>query len=81
MADIKCATNFAIASEENFEEFENILNHTQSTLKEIEKLEYTLTLLDKQRFKMEEEFGFDPKNFVSERINGKDYYNKKEKDE
>jgi len=55
-----------LASKEDYDEFENILNITKAKLKKIEELEYYVSLLDNKRFEMEEKFGFDPKDFLYE---------------
>ena len=39
---------------------------SMAKLKEIEKLQYELNLLDNKRFEMEKRFGFDPKDFLYE---------------
>jgi hypothetical protein len=60
----KMSSKVQLASKEDYDEFENILNTTKAKLKEIEELEYYVSLLDNKRFEMEKKFGFDPKDFL-----------------
>jgi len=62
----KMSSKVQLASKEDYDEFENILNTTKTKLKEIEEIEYYLSLLDNKRFEMEKKFGFDPKDFLYE---------------
>ena len=59
-------TEEQLASKEDYDEFENLLSMSVAKLKEIEKLQYELNLLDNKRFEMEKRFGFDPKDFLYE---------------
>tara|TARA_R100001143_G_C3245316_1_gene81037 strand:+ start:62 stop:250 length:189 start_codon:yes stop_codon:yes gene_type:complete len=61
--------------EEIKNEYRSLLIEIDNTQKEIIALEIDKDQLDNARLQMEKRYNFDPKNFVTERINGKDYYN------
>ena len=56
------------------EEYRSFLIAIENTQKEIIALEWDKNLLDNARLQMEKKYNLDPKDFVTERINGKDYY-------
>jgi hypothetical protein len=56
------------------EEYRSFLIAIENTQKEISALEIDKDLLDNARLQMEKRYNLDPKDFVTERINGKDYY-------
>ena len=56
------------------EEYRSFLIAIDNTQKEISALEWDKNLLDNARLQMEKRYNLDPKDFVTERINGKDYY-------
>lgn len=56
------------------EEYRSFLIAIDNTQKEIIALEWDKNLLDNARLQMEKKYNLDPKDFVTERINGKDYY-------
>ena len=59
-------TEEQLAGKVDYDEFENLLGMSMAKLKEIDKLQYELNLLDNKRFEMEKRFGFDPKDFLYE---------------
>ena len=56
------------------EEYRSFLIAIENTQKEISALEIDKDQLDNARLQMEKKYNLDPKDFVTERINGKDYY-------
>ena len=56
------------------EEYRSFLIAIDNTQKEIIALEIDKDQLDNARLRMEKRYNLDPKDFVTERINGKDYY-------
>ena len=56
------------------EEYRSFLIAIDNTQKEIIALEWDKNQLDNARLQMEKKYNLDPKDFVTERINGKDYY-------
>ena len=56
------------------EEYRSFLIAIENTQKEISALEIDKDLLDNARLQMEKRYNLDPKDFVTKRINGKDYY-------
>ena len=56
------------------EEYRSFLIAIENTQKEISALEIDKDQLDNARLRMEKRYNLDPKDFVTERINGKDYY-------
>ena len=56
------------------EEYRSFLIAIENTQKEIIALEIDKDQLDNARLRMEKRYNLDPKDFVTERINGKDYY-------
>jgi len=56
------------------EEYRSFLIAIENTQKEIIALEIDKDQLDNARLQMEKRYNLDPKDFVTERINGKDYY-------
>ena len=61
--------------EEIKNEYSGLLIELQAMNDQIAQLDDLRNLIDNQRLQMEKRYNFDPKNFVTERINGKDYYN------
>ena len=56
------------------EEYRRLLIELDNTQNEINALEFDRNQLDNARLQMEVKYNLDPKDFVTERINGKDFY-------
>ena len=61
--------------EEIKNEYRSLLIELDNTQKEIIALDIDRNQLDHARLQMEVKYNLNPKDFVTERINGKDYYN------
>tara|TARA_R100000306_G_C4370983_1_gene139942 strand:- start:667 stop:909 length:243 start_codon:yes stop_codon:yes gene_type:complete len=62
--------------EEIKDEYRSLLISLSNIEEKIMELASEKSMMDDARLWMEEKFNFDPKDFITERINGKAYYEK-----